>query len=244
MVVFDRVAGPHHAAPFPAPGWSPAARAARPPAARSRCRSDRPSCRRGPRARGRSGARRARRSGRSCPRSTGNSAGRGSAICPEYIGERCTFARMIVVRGVGRAGDAALDLRRLDALGEHRERLRRLVAGLHLDRGPVDRRAVEPRRRAGLQPAEREAEPLERARKPDGGRLADPAGRRLLLADMDQAAQERAGGQHHGAAGKFAAVGQRERPVTRPSAISRSSASPSITVRFAVSRIAACIAAA
>ena len=129
-----------------------------------------------------------------------------------------------------RARDAALDLRRLDARGQHRERLGRLVARLHLDRGPVDRRAVEPRRRAGLEPAEREAEPLERERQAERRRLADPAGRRLLLADMDQAAQERAGGQHDGAAANLAAVARaaRRRPGRR--AISRSSTSPSITV--------------
>ena len=96
----------------------------------------------------------------------------------------------------------------VDPLGQRRERLGRLVAGLHLEPRPVDRAAVEPRRRAGLEPAERKAEPLQRQRQPDRRRLADPAGRRLPLADMDQAAQERAGGQHHGAAGELAAVGQ------------------------------------
>ena len=94
----------------------------------------------------------------------------------------------------------------VDALGQDRERLRRLVAGLHLDRGPVDGAAIEPRRRAGLQPAERKADALERARQAERRRLADAAGRRLLLADMDQAAQERAGGQHHRAGREFAAV--------------------------------------
>ncbi len=113
-----------------------------------------------------------------------------------------------VVRRLRGAGDAALDLRRFDARGEHRERLGRLVARLHLDGSPVDRGAVEPRRRAGLEPAEREAEALQRERKADRRRLADPAGRGLALADMDQAAQEGAGGQHRGAAGEFAAVGE------------------------------------
>ncbi len=36
-------------------------------------------------------------------------------------------------------------------------------------------------------------------RQGNGGRLADPARRDLRLAHVDQAAQERAGGQHHGA---------------------------------------------
>ena len=40
------------------------------------------------------------------------------------------------VRRLGGAGDAALDLRVLDPLGQHRERLRRLVAGLHLAGSP------------------------------------------------------------------------------------------------------------
>ena len=56
------------------------------------------------------------------------------------------------------------DLRRLDAIGQRRERLRRLVAGLHLDCTPVDRCAIKPRRRAGLQTAERKPEPLQRVR--------------------------------------------------------------------------------
>ena len=40
------------------------------------------------------------------------------------------------------------------------------------------------------------------------GRFADAAGRGLLLADMDQAAQEGAGGEHHGGGGELAAVHQ------------------------------------
>ena len=103
--------------------------------------------------------------------------------------------------------------------------------------GPVDGAAVEPRRRAGLEPAEREARARSSvARQPDRRRLADPAGRDLLLADMDQAAQEGAGGQHHGAGAE--ARGHRPAGRRRPGRprSSRSSASPSITVRFGVSR--------
>ena len=96
-------------------------------------------------------------------------------------------------------------------------------------------RAVEPRRRAGLQPAERKAEPLQRARQAERRRLADPAGRNLPFADMDQPAQERAGGQHRrrrsrirgrrpGVRRSTRAVGDR---ADRPT-------SASITVRFAV----------
>ena len=115
-----------------------------------------------------------------------------------------------VGRPVG-AGDAALDLRVLDALGQRRERLRRIVARLHLEARPVDGAAIEPRRRAGLQPAERKADAFKRLRQPERRRLADPAGRDLLLADMDQAAQERAGGQHH----RAGAESRGRRPVGR-----------------------------
>ena len=121
-----------------------------------------------------------------------------------------------LVRRRRRAGDAALDLRRFDPLGQHRERLGRIVARLHLERGPVDGLAVEPRRRAGLEPAQRKPKPLQRERKPDGRRFADPAGRGLLFADMDQAAQEGAGGQHHGAAASSRPSARRT-PVTAPS---------------------------
>ena len=128
------------------------------------------------------------------------------------------------MRRFGRAGDAAFDLRVVDARGQHRERLGRIVARLHLERRPVDRLAVEPRRRAGLEAAEREAEraPASRDSPIAGASPTRPAGI-CCLADMDEAAQERAGGEHHGArsrdcaavreadAGDAAAVDDRDR---------------------------------
>ena len=81
------------------------------------------------------------------------------------------------MRGVGGAGDAALDLRIVDPVGQHRKRLGRIIARLHLHGGPVDGAAVEPRRRSGFQPAKRKAEALQRERKPQCRRLADAAGR-------------------------------------------------------------------
>ena len=105
-------------------------------------------------------------------------------------------------------GDAALDLRRRDPVGHDRKRLRRIVAGLHFDRGPVDRGAIEPRRRAGLEPAERKAGAFERGRKAHRRRLADPAGRPVLFAEMDQPAQKGAGGDDDGAGGELAAIAQ------------------------------------
>src|SRR5689334_22488758 len=55
------------------------------------------------------------------------------------------------------ACDTALNLRCSDALGQHREWLGRVVAGLHFERGPIDRFSVDARRRTGLKTSEREA---------------------------------------------------------------------------------------
>src|SRR5664279_3667727 len=63
-----------------------------------------------------------------------------------------------LMRRRDRACDAALNLRRRDAFGHHRERLRHIVAGLHVERRPIDRTPVQTWRRAGFQTAEREAE--------------------------------------------------------------------------------------
>src|SRR5262249_30994029 len=68
----------------------------------------------------------------------------------------------------GRTGDATFDLAVRDALGEHGERLGRIVAGLHLDATPVDGRAVQPRRRARLEPSQPKAQPLRRGGKSQG----------------------------------------------------------------------------
>ena len=61
---------------------------------------------------------------------------------------------------------------------------------------------VRPSRRAGVPVLSRPSAQVERQQavgKADGRRLAVAAGRGLLLAAMDQAAQEGAGGEHHGA---------------------------------------------
>src|SRR6266702_1445277 len=85
-----------------------------------------------------------------------------------YIG-----ADDLVGRRVG-PRDSAANLRVFDAFGEYRKRLGGLVSGLHFEPGPFDRAPVEPRRRPGLQAAEREAEMLERACKADCPRTAGP----------------------------------------------------------------------
>src|SRR6185503_3156533 len=113
-----------------------------------------------------------------------------------------------VVRRRDRTRDAALNLRIVDARGENGKRFRRIVAGLQLERAPIDGAAVEPRRRSGFQAAERKAEMFERAREAERGRFADAAGRDLSFADMDEPAQKSAGGEHDGGAGNFAAVGE------------------------------------
>ena len=61
-------------------------------------------------------------------------------------------------------GDMADDLRSRDPTSQEREGQGRIVAGLHLQPGPVDGAAVEPRRRAGLQPAQRKPAAAERPR--------------------------------------------------------------------------------
>ena len=110
-----------------------------------------------------------------------------------------------------RVGDVAIDLRPRDRFRQIGEGLRRVVARLALEAVIVDGPAVQPRRRTGLQPAGREAEPSQRrgqgARRP----LADTAGRPSLFANMDDAAQERARRQNHGA-GQKALPGLRDHP--------------------------------
>ena len=150
--------------------------------------------------------------------------------------------------GVGRrerAGDAAVDLAVGNALGQHRKRHRRVVAGLHFDRRPSRwwcRRGAAGCRSSAARGQSRTA-PSVRDR-PMAGRLADAAGRGLPLADMDEAAQEGAGGQHHGGGPQLCGRRLSRRPETAPPASMMSSASPSITVRPGVVRSAACMAAA
>ena len=137
--------------------------------------------------------------------------------------------------GLGRrARDTARDLRVLDPVGQGRERLRRFVARLHLECRPVDRSAVEARRRAGLQSAEREAERGEGTRQAQGRGLADPSRRDFSLADMDQAAKKCPRCQHARTAPKATRPSRARRRTAFPSRMIRSSASPSTTTKFGV----------
>ena len=69
---------------------------------------------------------------------------------------------------------------------------------------------VRPSRRGGvpvLRRPMRRPKTIEPRREAERRRLVDAPGRDLALADMDQAAQEGAGGEHHGAGAEAAAVG-------------------------------------
>ena len=125
---------------------------------------------------------------------------RAPAADPPGIDRRAVevLADRVVRRRVG-PGDVAVDLGRRDPPGHRRERLRRVVALLAFEPGPVDGAPVDPGRRAGLEPAEREPGALQRLGERDRGRVAHPPGRPAVAADVDDAPEERAGGEHHGA---------------------------------------------
>ena len=111
--------------------------------------------------------------------------------------------------GIG-PGDRAEQLRRRPALAHRRHRPVALVRGLALERRPVDGPAVEPRRRPGLEARQRQAEGAqlvgERRRRP----LADPAAGAAGHAEMELAAEEGAGGEHHRPGRQLASVGKQQ----------------------------------
>ncbi len=81
---------------------------------------------------------------------------------------------------------------------------------LDFEPSPVDRRAVQARRGAGLEPRERESGAVEALRERDRGRIAETPGRRPLVAEVNHPAQEGAGGEHDRAAGDRAAIRERD----------------------------------
>src|SRR4030095_13696408 len=96
-------------------------------------------------------------------------------------------------------GDVARESRRRDSLGEKREGPGRVVAILHCETVEADGAAVEAGRGAGLEPAHGEAESVKPVGEPKGRGLVNASRRDLALADMDEAAEEGAGGENHGA---------------------------------------------
>src|SRR6516225_6704890 len=103
-----------------------------------------------------------------------------------------------VMGGFRGAGNPTLNLGVGDGVGQGREWFGWRVAGLHLDRSPVDGAAIEPRRRAGLESPQRKPQPLERDGEADARPLPNAPSRDLLLADMNETTQERAGGENDG----------------------------------------------
>src|SRR5882762_5096941 len=108
-------------------------------------------------------------------------------------------------RGVGDvAGHLLVVVRNL--LSAEAERRGLGVAGLRFESCPVDATAVEPRRRAGLQPRSAQAEQLERFAQQLRWRLARAPGRIGLLAAVDQSVEECSGGDDDGLRANCAAI--------------------------------------
>src|SRR4051794_32043815 len=106
----------------------------------------------------------------------------------------------------------AVDLSAIDRRRSERERNWRLVAALSNKtsvrdlRVEVDRVAVQPRRRAGLQASPLEGERLERLRQRTRRRFACAARRLLLRTDVNQTVEKRSGCHHERTAAKRIAV--------------------------------------
>ena len=100
--------------------------------------------------------------------------------------------------------DPARQLRRVHAaLAEEREHRLRRIAWLHFHHAEVDAAAIDPRRGAGLEPADRQLQFSQPCGKGRGRRLPGTAGGVAPEADVDQAGKESPGGQHDGARPKF-----------------------------------------
>ena len=168
---------------------------------------------------------------------------RPRSISPEYIGERCEIGADQRVRRRGGGGDVAGDLRRRDPLGQNENGG---GGSSPCCTSSPAQSIVLPSSRGGVPVLSRPRAKPYAARvsaRPMRGRLADPAGGDLFLADMDEPVQKRAGGQHH-PAGRRSAGRRRARPRSpAPSrSSSRSSAAPSAMSRFGVSASNSCIA--
>ena len=85
---------------------------------------------------------------------------------------------------------------------EEREHRHRVVARLLGHHRKIDAAPVDARRRAGLQPPDRQLQLAQPSREADRRRIAGAAALVILQADVDQAGQERAGRQHDRARGE------------------------------------------
>src|SRR5438132_5921784 len=122
------------------------------------------------------------------------------------------------VRVFVRAGEMTGHLLERQLLRPMRERNRRLVAPLRLERFPVDRIAMESWRRSGLEPPALEPEVTEAFAQRPGGVLAHAAAGDLALADVDQPVQERSRRDDGGAACEPPAVVEGDSRDLRPAA--------------------------
>ncbi len=103
-------------------------------------------------------------------------------------------------------GDPARQLARMHgATAEEGKYGSRIIARLFLAFRPVDAAAVETRRRAGFQAAYRQVELAQAMRERFRRRVARAPRLVILQADMDQAGEEGAGGEHHRVSGKLQA---------------------------------------
>src|SRR5271170_1178736 len=92
-------------------------------------------------------------------------------------------------------GEVAGDLGLIDARGAERERRRRFVAGLDLQRGVVDRARIQTGACARFQAADAKTQLRQVLAQTHRGEVAGAAGRVILQADVDEALKERPGGQ-------------------------------------------------
>ena len=107
------------------------------------------------------------------------------------------IARMIVVRARVGPGDRAEELGRRAALAHRRHRPVAVVGRLPLERRPVDRAAVEPRRRAGLEPRQRQAERAQLVASAVAARSPTRPPAMTAHPEMKLAAEEGAGREDH-----------------------------------------------
>ena len=94
-------------------------------------------------------------------------------------------------------GDVAGHLRQHRAGTTEAEARRRGIAGLFLQLGKVDGRPQQARRGAGLETAQREAQTAQAVGKARGRGITQTAAGQMREADVDEAGQERAGGEQH-----------------------------------------------
>ena len=80
------------------------------------------------------------------------------------------------------------------------------IAGLYCETRPINRSAVEPRRRSGLEPATAQPQFLQRFAKKYCWRFAGSSCRILLLAAVDEPIEKSAGGDNSGAGANGTAV--------------------------------------